>query len=193
MHPSFRRSQLTAQPRSGHRGDDQHSKHPPKGAPDGGGRASPEGPRTGNDTELALNQLLHRSAQRADAFVERALADFQLTARQFAVLNEVERNPGTSQIRLGAAIGIDRSTLVDIIDRLQRRGQIERQRSSFDRRETALHLTASGLATLEAARPLVLAVNDALLARVPEEQRDLLLSSLQLLVSTDLVVPHSSD
>lgn len=180
---------FSAQPPPGRRGRSRGPRDPTTGSADDGNGGPSESPRRRAETDLALNQLLHRTAQRADALVEGALADLQLTARQFAVLNEVERSPGTSQIRLGAATGIDRSTLVDIIDRLQRRGQIERQKSSFDRRETSLRLTETGLATLEAARPFVRAVNDALIASIPEAHRDVLVDCLDLLIATDIAAP----
>lgn len=118
--------------------------------------------------------------------------DLQLTARQFAVLNEVERSPGTSQIRLGAATGIDRSTLVDIIDRLQRRDLIERAKSSFDRRESSLRLTGNGQTTLEIARPIVRAVNDAMLSSIAEERRNVLVQSLELLIKSDIDLPPAA-
>lgn len=155
------------------------TRRPPARDDDGGGGAAPAAE---TPVPRALNHLLHRAAQRADAEVERALASLVLTARQFAVLDEVERHADDSQIRLGAKTGIDRSTLVNIIDRLQRRGLIERHRSKFDRRESVLRLTDAGREILELARPAVRLANEALMASVPHEQQGAFLSQLEQFV-----------
>jgi DNA-binding MarR family transcriptional regulator len=50
----------------------------------------------------------------------------------------VARNAGLSQMALARALGIDRSTLVPILDRLQARGLLVRRRSPTDGRTHAL-------------------------------------------------------
>jgi DNA-binding MarR family transcriptional regulator len=67
-----------------------------------------------------------------------------LTPGEFGLLVLVDRNAGLSQMALARALGIDRSTLVPILDRLQERGLLMRHRSPTDGRTHALALTAAG-------------------------------------------------
>jgi DNA-binding MarR family transcriptional regulator len=67
-----------------------------------------------------------------------------LTPGEFGLLVLVERNAGLSQMALARALGIDRSTLVPILDRLQARDLVERHRSPTDGRTHALALTQAG-------------------------------------------------
>lgn len=67
-----------------------------------------------------------------------------LSPGQFGLLVLVDRNAGMSQTALARALGIDRSTLVPILDRLQSRGLLVRHRSPTDGRTHALALTPQG-------------------------------------------------
>jgi DNA-binding MarR family transcriptional regulator len=78
----------------------------------------------------------------------RAVGTGELTPGQFGVLIVVERNPGLSQTRLGQTLGIDRSTLVAVIDRLEARGLLERADAPHDRRSYALYISGRGRALL---------------------------------------------
>jgi DNA-binding MarR family transcriptional regulator len=71
-----------------------------------------------------------------------------LTPGEFGLLVLVDRNAGLSQMALARALGIDRSTLVPILDRLQARGLLMRHRSLTDGRTHALALTPTGEKTL---------------------------------------------
>ena len=71
-----------------------------------------------------------------------------LTPGEFGLLVLVERNAGLSQMTLARALGIDRSTLVPILDRLQARSLLERRRSPTDGRTHALELTPAGTKAL---------------------------------------------
>ena len=73
-----------------------------------------------------------------------AKAGEALTPGEFGLLVLVERNAGLSQMALARALGIDRSTLVPILDRLQARGLLLRHRSLTDGRTHALALTPAG-------------------------------------------------
>ena len=73
-----------------------------------------------------------------------ARAGEALTPGEFGLLVLVDRNAGLSQMALARALGIDRSTLVPILDRLQARGLLLRHRSPTDGRTHALALTPVG-------------------------------------------------
>jgi DNA-binding MarR family transcriptional regulator len=85
-----------------------------------------------------------QSAVFADFATTFSRAGEALTPGEFGLLVLVQRNRGLSQMALARALGIDRSTLVPILDRLQARGLLVRHRSPTDGRTHALGLTANG-------------------------------------------------
>ncbi|MBX9943962.1 MAG: MarR family transcriptional regulator [Reyranella sp.] len=85
-----------------------------------------------------------QSAVFADFSATFSAAGEALTPGEFGLLVLVGRNAGLSQTALARALGIDRSTLVPILDRLQARGLLVRRRSPSDGRMHALALTSSG-------------------------------------------------
>ena len=85
-----------------------------------------------------------QSAVFADFAATFAQAGETLTPGEFGLLVLVERNPGLSQMALARALGIDRSTLVPILNRLQARGLLVRRASPTDGRTHALGLTQTG-------------------------------------------------
>ena len=67
-----------------------------------------------------------------------------ITARQATFLWLVKRSPGLSLAELAAEEGISRPAMSGHVDRLERAGLIERERSSDDRRRVGLRLTEDG-------------------------------------------------
>ena len=109
----------------------------------------------GRDAEISLGlltSLLGYNLRRAQVAVFQNFTEIvgasELTPGQFGVLVVIDANPGLTQTQLGNALGIDRSTVVAVIDRLESRGLVARQPSPNDRRSHALHLSGSGKATL---------------------------------------------
>jgi DNA-binding MarR family transcriptional regulator len=66
----------------------------------------------------------------------------------FAVLVLIESNSGLKQSELAKAVHLDRSTVVAVVDNLERRGLVERRAVANDRRSNALRLTAAGVTLL---------------------------------------------
>lgn len=73
-----------------------------------------------------------------------------ITPGQFGVLALIEANSGLSQTKLAQILGIDRSTLVGVLDKLERQALIERAARPNDRRSHALQLSAAGKARFAA-------------------------------------------
>ena len=78
--------------------------------------------------------LVHRVAQCAGDVFDAQTKEHDLTARQIAVLTTVAENEGLSQTGIVDRTGIDRSTLADLVRRLQRKGLLERRRTKEDAR-----------------------------------------------------------
>lgn len=74
----------------------------------------------------------------------RTVGMHEISAPQFGTLLLIEANPGISQSAVAEALRFDRSTLVQIIDRLEKRGVVVREVSANDRRSHALRLTDKG-------------------------------------------------
>jgi DNA-binding MarR family transcriptional regulator len=101
---------------------------------------------------------------------------------QFAALAVIVRRPGSSQRELGDELDLDRSTIADLVRRLEAAGLITRTASTVDRRRFELNLTQEGLAQLEAGRPVALAIEDELFGELSPEE----LSSFRRFLTTML-------
>jgi DNA-binding MarR family transcriptional regulator len=111
-----------------------------------------------------------------------AVAKHQVTPGQFGVLTLISANPGLTQSALAKAVGIERSTMVAVIDGLQRSGLVERRPSPIDRRSYALALTAAGRKQTETLKSLVIYHEDRLLSDFSDRERATLITLLQHLV-----------
>jgi DNA-binding MarR family transcriptional regulator len=84
-------------------------------------------------------------------------ADLDLTQKQVSALWYVADHPGISQIDLGGRLRMDRATTMTIVNRLQERGYMRRERSESDGRKQALYLTEPGTAALIEAKAAIAA------------------------------------
>lgn len=109
---------------------------------------------------------LIRRAQQRHVALWNELVSADVSSVQYAALAVLERLPGASQRELGTELDLDRSTIADIVTRLQRRGLIERTAHSSDRRRNALTVTPTGAAELARLRPRVAEANRELTARL---------------------------
>ncbi|GAA5047447.1 MarR family winged helix-turn-helix transcriptional regulator [Erythrobacter westpacificensis] len=78
-----------------------------------------------------------------------------MTQKQVSVLWLVGANPGVAQIELGSRLRMDRATTMTIVNRLQERGYLRREKSSSDGRKQSLHLTDEGEQALQQAKQCI--------------------------------------
>jgi DNA-binding MarR family transcriptional regulator len=128
-----------------------------------------------------LGYVLRRtqSAVFADFAATFQAAGAALTPGEFGLLILVARNTGLSQMALARALGIDRSTLVPILDRLQARGLLVRRRSPTDGRTHALALTPSGDKALARFTGLVRAHEKRIASRLSTAETRTLIGLLE--------------
>ena len=135
----------------------------------------------------SLSGLLGFQLRMAQAAVYRdfaaAMGELGLTQRQIAVLEIVGAAPGVSQVDIAAELSTDRATMMAIVDRLQDRKLVVRQRSNEDRRRQELHLTPGGADILHRTREVIAQHEKRLTDRFSPDELAALFDALRRLQS----------
>lgn len=137
------------------------------------------GTDTGAQTDYGeLPRLLGYELRKAQLAVFKhfmaTVAQDEITPGLYGTLVLIDRNGGMSQSDLARALTLDRSTMVAVIDQLERRELVERRKDATDRRRHALYLTGRGRAFLGRVRDRVVAHEEAITQEMsPEEQMQL--------------------
>jgi DNA-binding MarR family transcriptional regulator len=131
----------------------------------------------------SLEGLLGYHLRRAQVAVFQDFAlsmrGMEITPGQFGVLALIEANAGMTQSALGEAMGVDRSTVVAVIDRLEGRGLVRRAPSPNDRRSYALVLSDEGQRRFVAALKRVRAHERRIARRLSAAERSGLIALLR--------------
>jgi MarR family transcriptional regulator, transcriptional regulator for hemolysin len=129
-------------------------------------------------TEFA-GQLFFRLWRVTHTRTAEVLASVGLTTALFALLNVIDAREGAIQQELGSVLGIDRSTMVSLIDQLESAGLAKRRPSATDRRAREIAITAKGRRLLLRARGLISQVEAEILGGLTAKERGELLALLR--------------
>ena len=129
-----------------------------------------------------LGPLLGRAHEAHRAQAAAALASLGLSPKGLGALTVLAREGPLAQLRLAERQGIDRTTMVAVIDELERLGAVERRRDPHDRRRYALDVTARGRGLLERGTAAVVATEHAFLEPLPARDRERLKAMLRALL-----------
>ena len=106
------------------------------------------------------------------------LAPLAMTPGRLGLLMLVEASPGLAQSRLAESLGLDRSSLVPVLNKMQSQRLLERRPVSDDRRRNGIWLTATGAGLLRRLQPLVANHEERMLHGISGTQRRLLITLL---------------
>ena len=109
------------------------------------------------------------------------LEEFGLRATTFSALTLIVAQPDMTQSQLAAALSIERSGVVLIVDELESRDLITRNKVPRDRRTYALRATLAGVQLQGKAVEKVEAHESRMLARLDGAQREELMRMLSLI------------
>jgi DNA-binding MarR family transcriptional regulator len=139
-------------------------------------RAMAELPRGITDRPtLVLVKLGNEILARA----EDPLAALGLSPRQYLILAVLGTDAPPSQLELAGLCGLLPAQVVPVIDELERRGMVARQRSEEDRRRSVVRLTPAGEETLARADELAHSIEDALFGDLDPAAREQLNRTLR--------------
>jgi MarR family transcriptional regulator for hemolysin len=102
--------------------------------------------------EGSIGYLIHEVSRLLKRRFEDEARSHGITLPQWRTLGEITHNAGISQVALAMAIDTDPMTLSGILDRLEKRGLIERYPDPNDSRAKLARLTRAGRHLVDTAR-----------------------------------------
>jgi DNA-binding MarR family transcriptional regulator len=134
------------------------------------------------DLQTQPGHLIRRAQQIAVAMFIEECAAFDLTPVQYAAMVAIGEHEGIDATRLSAQIAFDRSTLGNVLERMEARGLVERYPSPDDKRIKLLKLSPQGRDVVRRAEAAVRRTQDRILAPLDPNNRRVLLTLLAQLV-----------
>jgi MarR family transcriptional regulator, lower aerobic nicotinate degradation pathway regulator len=126
--------------------------------------------------------LIRRAQQLSSALFAEECGAFDLTSVQYAALVAIKAHSEVDATRLSAMIAFDRSTLGDVLERLEAKGWVLRRPSPNDKRVKLISLSQDGERVVEGVREGVDRVQERLLAPLAPADRRTLMRLLTQLV-----------
>jgi DNA-binding MarR family transcriptional regulator len=128
----------------------------------------------GPTIDSEITWLLHRAAQRMRTATDEQAEKHGIQLRDHIVLSALHKTPNLTQIELGKALGLDKTTLMSQLDRLERAELIRRRTDPRDRRARIPQITPTGEALRSNVAGAADQVEKAALAAFSDEQVTLL-------------------
>ncbi|HEY9243259.1 MAG TPA: MarR family transcriptional regulator [Streptosporangiaceae bacterium] len=131
--------------------------------------------------QARLGYLLKHAQQRLTEFTAPALAPFGITGRELAVLMSIDDLVPLSQQDVADRLGVDRTTMVTLIDGLEDKELVVRRPDAEDRRRNVVVLTGAGQATMAEAVEAASAAEQQFLSKLSAAEVATLKAALQAL------------
>ncbi|AQZ60381.1 Transcriptional regulator, MarR family [[Actinomadura] parvosata subsp. kistnae] len=130
----------------------------------------------------SLAYLLKHANARLSDLMGPALEPCGIDSREYGVLSVLGRSEPMSQLEAAQRMGIDRTTMVAMVDGLERKGLVGRRPHPADRRKNIVEPTERGREVLAEAGRLVAAAEEEFLAPLPDADARQLRDALERLI-----------
>ena len=132
--------------------------------------------------EKHLGYCLYKAAIKFRTMIDSMMYDEGVIAPQFGMLTILKNSDGLNQINLGQQMGIDKATIVKLIDGLEKLGYVVRVSSETDRREKLLTVTPKGLKFLDKILPRMKQLEAEFLKPLSTEEKQILIEAVPKLM-----------
>ena len=133
--------------------------------------------------------LIRRLQQIGTAIFMAETAEFGITPVQYSALLAVQNHAGIDQTTLSEIIAFDRSTIGEVVRRLEAKKLVRRAVGAKDRRTKSLYITPAGRRLLSRLKKSVDAAQLKILAPLDRQDRTIFMRIMRKLV--DLNNDHS--
>lgn len=131
------------------------------------------------DSQGEIVAALRRIIRAVDLHSKYLAQRYGLTGPQLVVLQFLSRRGSRTTGELAESVSLGQATLSDLLERLEKKGLIRRQRSSVDKRRVINELTPAGQDAIREAPPLLQERFMTELKRLEDWEQSLVLSTLQ--------------
>jgi MarR family transcriptional regulator, lower aerobic nicotinate degradation pathway regulator len=111
--------------------------------------------------------------------------EYGITPVQYSLMTALGARGELDQISLSQEVGLERTSVAEVLPRLRSRGLLERRRSATDRRTKLVYLTPKGKRLLHKMSSAVKRAHDRTIDKLAKRQRDLFLLQLIELVEAN--------
>lgn len=158
------------------------SDRPDPAQPDAAAQTGNGQDRTGaidfGDLDEFVGFQLHRARNVAASVLHKLIAP-EFVPGHFPILYLIAQNPDRTQSAIAKAVGLDRSSLVPILNRFEKNGWVQRIPSQGDKRAHALRLTKAGERKLQELREKVLQQEDRISDALGDDGQKVMLDYLR--------------
>src|SRR5271170_7580408 len=137
-----------------------------------------------------LGLLLSQIGTHAALTFGRKIKGFGISPPHFGILRWIRDNTEENQRQLASHLGVLPSRLVLLLDELEAKGLVMRQRSPQDRRSQQLQLTKKGARLLEKVEGIAAAHEADLGSALTESERETLIDLCAKLAAHRGITPH---
>ena len=142
-----------------------------------------EKPPNAKNPKGSIFLLFHQVQQKMDIEQKNLFLKYDITPRQFIVLQTIDFQPGSNQNEIVKSINIDRSTLSKIIEKLGSKNYISCQHKEGDKRHKQLSITSKGRSTLRRLQQNVKDLENIFIKEIELDTKKKFLSSLRSYVT----------
>jgi DNA-binding MarR family transcriptional regulator len=129
--------------------------------------------------KMFTGYCIGKAALRIKTIQQAKLDKYKIISPQMGILRLLQIEGPLSQVALGQAIGIDKATMVKLIDDLENKKWLERITSTSDRRIKHIRLTTKGDDFLKVMGRICPEAEDEVLAKLTEKERQQFKAILQ--------------
>ena len=169
------------------------STHGPAGGPSAGEPPQPQPQPPVPALAGRMGYLLKHAQLRMAELNAAALAPFGITGRELAVLLAIDSQAPLSQQEAARRLGVDRTTMVALIDELEGKQLVQRRQDPADRRKNVVALTPAGRATLADAGKASDEAERRLLAPLTGDQAAQVREALRMIALPPVTEPAVSE
>jgi DNA-binding MarR family transcriptional regulator len=130
-----------------------------------------------------LGYLLKHAQLRFFELSASAFAPLGIGGQEAAVLRAIDSPDPVSQGDVARRMRVDRTTMVALIDDLERKGLAQRRQDPRDRRKNVVELTGTGRDTLRQANEVAGEAERIFLAPLPPDERERFIAALRALLA----------
>lgn len=132
-----------------------------------------------------LGYLLKHAELRYARLTADALEPFGIGPREWAALNSLDEQHGLSQREVAELLGVDRTTMVALVDDLEAKGWVKRRPQPDDRRKNIVGLTSKGRDLVQRGERVIDECERQFLAALGPSDAARLKSALSAVIAAD--------